>query len=167
MNPFFFPDEKKLQKPVVMPRKPLVPAPAGVELPLYKVAHGRTGDKGNQLNVSIIPHCPSDVAQLRSIITPSWVVQVMKHLFPISCSLNKDLVPYNCGLNVSHEPIATKRQESMMETLVDVYEVQGVKALNVVVKDVLDGGVTCSRRLDRHGKSLSDLILSQIVILPS
>ena len=68
---------------------------------------------------------------------------------------------------MSHEPIATKRQESMMETLVDVYEVQGVKALNVVVKDVLDGGVTCSRRLDRHGKSLSDLILGQIVILPS
>jgi len=160
-------DEKKLQKPVVMPKNPPAPAPAGVELPLYKVAHGRTGDKGNQLNVSIIPHCPSDVARLRNIITPSWVVQVMKHLFPISYGLNKDLVPNNCGLNVSHESIATKRQESIMEALVDVYEVQGVEAFNVVVKDVLDGGVTCSRRLDRHGKSLSDLILSQFVILPS
>ena len=91
----------------------------------------------------------------------------MKHLFPISCGLNKDLVPNNCGLDVSHESIATKRQESIMEALVDVYEVQGVEAFNVVVKDVLDGGVTCSRRLDRHGKSLSDLILSQFVILPS
>lgn len=54
----------------------------------------------------------------------------------------------------------------LMESLVEVYEVPGVAALNVVVKDVLDGGVTCSRRLDRHGKCLSDLIFSQIVVLP-
>ena len=35
-----------------------------------------------------------------------------------------------------------------------------------VVKDVLNGGETCFQRLDHYGKSLWDLILSQVVILP-
>lgn len=131
----------------IPPQLPASPAPSGVELPLYKVAHGRTGDKGNQLNVSVIPHCRTDLARLQRIITPAWVVRVLKHLL----NRHSDNV-----LSSSH----------VMESLVDVYEVPGVAALNVVVKDVLDGGVTCSRRLDRHGKSLSDLILSQVVTLP-
>ena len=48
----------------------------------------------------------------------------------------------------------------------DVYVVPGVEVLNIVVKDILNGGMTCFQRLDRHDKSLWDLILSQIVILP-
>jgi len=125
---------------------PASPALSGVELPLYTVAHGRTGDKGNQLNVSVIPHCRTDLARLQRIITPAWVIQVLKHLL-----IGRDGV---------------SRSLHVMESLVDVYAVPGVAALNIVVKDVLDGGVTCSRRLDRHGKSLSDLLLSQVVTFP-
>lgn len=120
------------------------------------MAHGRTGDKGNQLNVSIIPHCPSDVARLRAIITPTWMMQLMEPLFK---------KPRHLDLNFTSEGIS-ERNEHEDGMLVDVYEVQGVAAFNIVVKDVLDGGVTCSRRLDRHGKTLSDLVLSQEVVVP-
>ncbi|KAG0609704.1 hypothetical protein M758_7G007800 [Ceratodon purpureus] len=140
------------------------PAPSGVELPLYKVAHGRTGDKGNQLNVSIIPHCRTDLARLQRIINPGWVGEVMKHLltnYPrVSAHMMQEL-----RLSKLRKNEDSSRSMIMLESVVDVYEVSGVAALNIVVKDVLDGGVTCSRRLDRHGKSLSDLILSQVVIL--
>ncbi|KAE8662486.1 disease resistance protein RPP13 [Hibiscus syriacus] len=49
---------------------------------------------------------------------------------------------------------------------VEIYEVQGIQSLNVVVRIILDGGVNCSRRIDRHGKCISDLILCQHVVLP-
>ena len=32
------------------------PAPSGQKIPLYRVAHSRAGDKGNDLNFSLIPH---------------------------------------------------------------------------------------------------------------
>jgi hypothetical protein len=142
-----------------------LPAPSAVELPLYKVAHGRTGDKGNQLNVSVIPHCQTDLARLQRIITPDWVMEVTKHLLSNysrgSAYMMKELRSSKLRKNEDGS-----RSALTLESVVDVYEVPGVAALNIVVKDVLDGGVTCSRRLDRHGKSLSDLILSQVVILP-
>ena len=43
---------------------------------------------------------------------------------------------------------------------VRIYRMRNLPALNVVVEPVLDGGVSVSRRLDPHGKSLSDLMLS-------
>lgn len=48
---------------------------------------------------------------------------------------------------------------------VEIYDVKGIHALNVVVRNILDGGVNCSRRIDRHGKTISDLILCQQVVL--
>jgi len=49
--------------------------------------------------------------------------------------------------------------------LVTRYEIESLKALNFVIRNVLAGGVTRSLRLDPHGKSLSSLILS--IELPS
>lgn len=49
---------------------------------------------------------------------------------------------------------------------VEIYEVKGIQSLNIVVRNILDGGVNCSRRIDRHGKTISDLILCQQVVLP-
>ena len=148
----------------ISPRILAAPAPSAVELPLYKVAHGRTGDKGNQLNVSVIPHCRTDLARLQCIITPGWVMAVLNHLLT-----NHSGVSAHVMQEVHPSKLWKDGDISLswaMELAVDVYMVPGVAALNIVVKDVLDGGVTCSRRLDRHGKSLSDLILSQVVMLP-
>jgi hypothetical protein len=45
------------------------PAPSGQKIPLYNVAHRRAGDKGNDINFSLIPHFPPDIKRLKPIIT--------------------------------------------------------------------------------------------------
>ncbi|KAL5792408.1 hypothetical protein ACOSP7_001002 [Xanthoceras sorbifolium] len=42
----------------------------------------------------------------------------------------------------------------------------GNQLLNVIVRNILGGGVICSRRIDRHGKTISNVILCQQVVLP-
>ncbi|XP_050387812.1 uncharacterized protein LOC126804087 isoform X2 [Argentina anserina] len=129
------------------------PAPSGQKIPLYDVAHSRAGDKGNDLNFSIIPHFPPDVERLKRIITPQWVKKV------VSTLLNSSSFPDIDAVN--------ERDEWIDENVkVEIYEVKGIRSLNVVVRDILDGGVNCSRRIDRHGKTISDLILCQQVVLP-
>ena len=51
--------------------------------------------------------------------------------------------------------------ETAAESLdVRVFRLAALPAINVLLCPVLDGGVTLSRRLDPHGKSLSDVLLS-------
>ncbi|RXI08032.1 hypothetical protein DVH24_014598 [Malus domestica] len=129
------------------------PAPSGRKIPLYDVAHVRAGDKGNDLNFSIIPHFPPDIMRLKSIVTPQWVKKV------VSALLNSSSFPDMDAIN--------ERDKWIHENVrVEIYEVRGIRSLNVVVRDILDGGVNCSRRIDRHGKTTSDLILCQQVVLP-
>uniref|UniRef100_A0A7N0T2B0 Uncharacterized protein n=1 Tax=Kalanchoe fedtschenkoi TaxID=63787 RepID=A0A7N0T2B0_KALFE len=129
------------------------PAPSGQKIRLYEVAHSRAGDKGNDINFSVIPHFPEDIIRLKMVITPKWVKGVVSTLlhgtsFPNSSALSK------------------LENESNMDVKVEIYEAKGVHALNVVVRNILDGGVNCSRRIDRHGKTISDLILNQHIVLP-
>ncbi|KAM0867102.1 hypothetical protein ACQ4PT_042223 [Festuca glaucescens] len=129
-----------------------VSAPSGSEIALYHVAHSRAGDKGNDLNLSIIPHFPDDIGRLRNVITPHWVKNAVSPLLEFSSFPNDQ---------------ATQCPNNLLEhVLVEIYDVPGISSLNIVVRNILDGGVNCSRRIDRHGKTLSDLILSQKVILP-
>ncbi|XP_030533735.1 uncharacterized protein LOC115743186 isoform X2 [Rhodamnia argentea] len=129
------------------------PAPAGKEILLYKIAHSRAGDKGNDLNFSIIPHCPTDFERLKVIITPVWVKRAVSSLLDASSFPDSDAI--------------VKRDRWVDEHVsVEVYEVRGICSLNVVVRNILNGGVNCSRRIDRHGKTISDLILCQRVVLP-
>ncbi|CAK7348055.1 unnamed protein product [Dovyalis caffra] len=129
------------------------PAPSGQKIPLYSVAHTRVGDKGNDLNFSIIPHYPSAIESVKLIITPQWVKEVVSTL-----------------LNTSSFPdsfVTMKRDKWVSEHVnVEIYEAKGINSLNIVVRNILDGGVNCSRRIDRHGKTISDLVLCQQVVLP-
>jgi hypothetical protein len=127
------------------------PAPYGQKIPLYDVAHSRAGDKGNDLNFSIIPHFGPDIERLKLIITPQWVKEVVSTLPSTSSFSNSD---------------GNDRDKCVDEHVkVEIYEVKGIQSLNVVVRNILDGGVNCSRRIDRHGKTISDLILCQRVLL--
>ncbi|XP_010457080.1 PREDICTED: uncharacterized protein LOC104738614 [Camelina sativa] len=123
------------------------PAPSGRKIPLYSVAHSRAGDKGNDINFSLIPHYSPDIDRLKLIITPQWVKHVMSVLLSTSSFLEIDAKPIDENVSV------------------EIYDLKGVHALNVVVRNILDGGVNCSRRIDRHGKTISDLILCQQVVL--
>ncbi|XP_027334282.1 uncharacterized protein LOC113848989 isoform X2 [Abrus precatorius] len=129
------------------------PAPSGQKIPLYNVAHSRAGDKGNDINFSLIPHFPHDIERLKLIITSQWVKSVVSSLLDVSPNLDLDA--------------RNQRDKWMNENVkVEIYEVKGIQSLNIVVRNILDGGVNCSRRIDRHGKTISDLILSQQVVLP-
>lgn len=140
---------EQLQSPEILPS----PAPSDQPIPLYNVAHSRVGDKGNDLNFSIIPHFPPDIDRLKSIITPKWVKEV------ISTLMNPSSFP-------TANDIARRDKWVNEYVTVEIFEVRGIKSLNVVVRKILDGGVNCSRRIDRHGKTISDLILCQEVVLP-
>ncbi|NKW72244.1 hypothetical protein HGD85_04645 [Rhodobacteraceae bacterium R_SAG10] len=50
---------------------------------------------------------------------------------------------------------------------VERYELPGIGALNFVLHQALDGGVTRSLRVDAHGKSLSSYLLSMDIDVPS
>jgi len=137
----------------VSPGRSCTPAPSGQKVPLYNVAHSRTGDKGNDINFSLIPHFPPDIERLKQIITSQWVKSVVSPLLDLSPSLDLDA--------------RNQRDKWISENVkVEIYEVKGIQSLNIVVRNVLDGGVNCSRRIDRHGKTISDLILCQQVVLP-
>lgn len=123
-------------------------AQSSQKIPLYSIAHSRAGDKGNDLNFSVIPHCPQNFEMLKLIITPQWVksvISVLPDASPKAIDKTKQLV-----------------KEDKVQ--VEIYEVHGIQSLNVVVRNILDGGVNCSRRIDRHGKCISDLILCQHVL---
>ncbi|XP_017622166.1 uncharacterized protein LOC108466350 [Gossypium arboreum] len=125
-------------------------AQSSQKIPLYSIAHSRAGDKGNDLNFSVIPHCPQNFEMLKLIITPQWVksvISVLPDASPKAIDKTKQLV----------------KEDNVQ---VEIYEVHGIQSLNVVVRNILDGGVNCSRRIDRHGKCISDLILCQHVVLP-
>ncbi|CAO2835077.1 unnamed protein product [Amaranthus hypochondriacus] len=142
------------QNPETLPSSyPRCPAPSGQKIPLYEVAHSRVGDKGNDMNFSIIPHFPQDIERLQMIITARWVQEVLAPLLNPS--------------SFSHPDAIAKRDKWVEDNVkVEIYEVKGIHSLNVVVRNILDGGVNCSRRIDRHGKTISDIILSQLVVLP-
>uniref|UniRef100_A0A0D9Y4L9 Uncharacterized protein n=1 Tax=Oryza glumipatula TaxID=40148 RepID=A0A0D9Y4L9_9ORYZ len=129
-----------------------VPSPSGTKIPLYHVAHSRAGDKGNDLNFSIIPHFPDDTGRLRAVITRDWVKNAVSPL------LDSSSFPADRANQVRYD---------LLENIsIEIYDVPGISSLNVVVSNILDGGVNSSRRIDRHGKTLSDLILCQNVVLP-
>ncbi|KAI3711376.1 hypothetical protein L2E82_41416 [Cichorium intybus] len=132
------------------------PAPSNQKVRLYDVAHSRAGDKGNDINFSIIPHFGPDIQRLKIIITPDWVKSVVSPLMNQTTVLTQS----------SSDDTETKDKWVDENVKVEVYEARGVHSLNVVVRNILDGGVNCSRRIDRHGKTISDLVLCQQVVLP-
>ncbi|XP_061373543.1 uncharacterized protein LOC133315880 isoform X2 [Gastrolobium bilobum] len=137
----------------VFPDRSCSSAPSGQKIPLYNVAHSRAGDKGNDINFSLIPHFPPDIERLKLVITSQWVKSVVSPLLDLSTSPD---------LDARHQ-----RDKWVNENVeVEIYEVKGIHSLNIVVRNILDGGVNCSRRVDRHGKTISDLILCQLVVLP-
>lgn len=50
-----------------------------VEVPLHAVAHGRAGDKGNRLNVSLFPYDPALYELLAEQVTAERVHALFRH----------------------------------------------------------------------------------------
>lgn len=52
------------------------------EIPLYDLAHARTGDKGNRINISLIAYRPEDFALLLEQVTVQAVARHFAHRNP-------------------------------------------------------------------------------------
>lgn len=50
-----------------------------IPVPLHEVAHGRAGDKGNRLNISIIPYHPGAMNDLAEQLTEQRVLEQFRH----------------------------------------------------------------------------------------
>ncbi|KAH9329892.1 hypothetical protein KI387_002000, partial [Taxus chinensis] len=145
------------------------PAPAGKRIPLYHVAHSRAGDKGNDLNFSVIPHFLADIERLKEVITIEWVKNVISvFMTPNAIRMVQHAEDLHLEDNMPFKDMGKVLPDYDEPTMVEVeiYEAKGIKSLNIVVRNALDGGVNCSRRIDRHGKTASDFILAQEIVLP-
>ena len=49
---------------------------------LYELAHGRTGDKGDRSNISVIAYRPGDYERLVAQVTEARVAQLFAHRRP-------------------------------------------------------------------------------------
>ena len=52
------------------------------DIALYELAHGRTGDKGNKVNISVIAYREEDYPLLPEQVTPERVAQWFAHRHP-------------------------------------------------------------------------------------
>ena len=93
---------------------------------LHRIAHSRTGDKGNISTISVIAYNKTDYKTICAKVTEDVVLH---HFAPIGT------------------------------TKVERYELPQLGALNFVLHNTLDGGVTRSLALDIHGKTLSSFML--------
>ena len=105
-----------------------------VTVPLYRLAHSRTGDKGNRSNISVIAWHPALWDVLVEQVTEAAVAQ----------------------------QFAQRRPRQVTR-----YLLPQLQAMNLVLDDVLDGGVNDSLNLDSHGKALSYLLLDMPITVPA
>ncbi len=112
----------------------MTPTHPTVTVPLYRLAHSRTGDKGNRSNISVIAWHPALWDVLVEQVTEAAVAQ----------------------------RFAPRRPRQVTR-----YLLPQLQAMNLVLDDVLDGGVNDSLNLDSHGKALSYLLLDMPVTVPA
>ncbi|MEG2049838.1 MAG: hypothetical protein RR100_23550 [Comamonas sp.] len=105
-----------------------------VSIPLYRLAHGRTGDKGNRSNISVIAWHPD-----------FWEL--------ICEQVSEDAVR---ALFADRHPSQVKR-----------HLLPQLQAMNLVLDDVLDGGVNDALNLDSHGKTLCYRVLQMPIVIPA
>ena len=105
-----------------------------ISIPLYRLAHGRTGDKGNRSNISVIAWHPD-----------FWGL--------ICEQVSEDAVR---ALFADRRPSQVKR-----------HLLPQLQAMNLVLDDVLDGGVNDALNLDSHGKTLCYRVLQMPICIPA
>ena len=103
-------------------------------VPLWRAAHGRTGDKGDRSNISVIAWDPALYSLIVEQITEAAIARQFAHRRPTR--VMRHLLP-------------------------------NLHAMNVVLDDVLDGGVNDALNLDSHGKALSFLLLELPLQVPT
>lgn len=116
-----------------------------IEVPLVKVAHARSGDKGNYSNIGVIARKAEFLPWIRASLTEANVAEYMKHVFD---DLKED---------------DTEEQVNRVQR----YEIPGFNALNFLLLDALGGGGIASLRIDPQGKAFAQQLLDMPVKVPA
>lgn len=108
------------------------------DVPLHVLAHGRSGDKGNDYNIGIIARRPEFLEWIRHAVTEQSVAEFFDEDFETGTRPPK----------------------------VDRHELPGIAAFNFVCRDALAGGQMASLRLDALGKAKAQQLLEMRVAVP-
>ena len=112
-----------------------------IEVPLVKVAHARSGDKGNYSNIGVIARQPEFLPWIRASLTEENVAEYMKHVF---------------------EGTAEGQSNKVIR-----YELPGMNALNILLENALGGGGIASLRIDPQGEAFAQQLLDMPVKIPA
>ncbi|WP_445535761.1 acyclic terpene utilization AtuA family protein [Acinetobacter sp. G18] len=108
-----------------------------IEVPLIKIAHARSGDKGNHSNIGVIARKADYLPWIRAALTEQSVASYMQHVLD-----------------------AEKGH-------VFRYELPGLNALNFMLENALGGGGVASLRIDPQGKAFAQQLLDMPVKVPA
>ncbi len=108
-----------------------------VEVPLVKLAWGRSGDKGNSSNIGVIARKAEYLPWIRASLTEKSVAAYMAHV------LDGD------------------------NSVVTRFELPGMNALNFLLTNALGGGGMASLRIDPQGKAFAQQLLEMPVKIPA
>lgn len=125
------------QAPVQLPLPPRADA-ALVEVPLEQLAFGRSGDKGDKVNIGIIARQPEYLPWIAAALTEARVAAFFAHFL----------------------------RPGQLQPVQRFY-LPGSHALNFLLHDVLAGGGIASLRTDPQGKSYAQLLLTVPVPVPA
>jgi hypothetical protein len=109
-----------------------------VEVPLLKLAWGRSGDKGNKANVGIIARKAQYLPYIWAALSEASVTDRFAHFL-----------------------------DSTEDGAVERYLLPGSNAINFLLHDVLGGGGVASLRNDPQGKGYAQLLLAHPIPVPA
>ena len=113
-----------------------------VRVPLFDVAWGRSGDKGNRFNVGVVARRPELLPWIRRALTPERLARHMAHVFD---------EPWTAGAS---------------DVPVERFDLPGIHALNFLFHRALGGGGMGSLRLDPLAKGMAQQVLEMEVEIP-
>jgi len=108
------------------------------QVPLIKLAWGRSGDKGNKANIGIIARNTDYLPWIWADLSENTVTQIFAHFIEGGAQTKK----------------------------VTRYLLPGSNAINFLIDDVLGGGGIASIRNDAQGKGYAQILLAHPIALP-
>lgn len=99
------------------------------EVPLIKLAFGRSGDKGNHANIGVMARKPEFLPYIKAALTAEAVASYMAHV-----------------LDATHGKVTR-------------WDVPGLNAMNFLLENSLGGGGIASLRIDPQGKAFAQQLL--------
>ena len=108
-----------------------------VTVPLWQLAWGRSGDKGNNVNIGVVARNSKYIDFIKKGLSHERVSEYMQHIF-----------------------------DHPKASILCAWELPGIHAVNFLFKESLGGGGSTSLRMDGQGKALAQQLLEIDIEVP-